>query len=69
MKITFKVMNILVYKMLRNPKCQTSAKQDARGKQKPPALYAMAQESTLEDEDEIGEGPSSGRKNKRKRTI
>ena len=29
----------------------------------------MAQESTLEDEDEIGEGPSSGRKNKRKRRM
>ena len=29
----------------------------------------MAQESKLEDEDEIGEGPSSGRKNRRKRRM
>ena len=31
--------------------------------------YSVVQESKLEDEDEIGEGPSSGRKNKRKRRM
>ena len=68
MKITFNVMNILVYKTLRNPKRQTSGKQVAR-ETKLPARYSVTQESTLKDEDEIGEGPSSGRKNKRKRRM
>ena len=52
-------------------KTKTSNASQARCKRKtkPPARYSVAQESTLEDEDEIGEGPSSGRKNKRKRRM
>ena len=38
-------------------------------KKQPPARYSVAQESSLEDEDEMGEGQSSLRKNKRKRRM
>ena len=52
--------------MLQNPKkIKRQVKQDER-KTKPPAQYSMAQESSLEYENEIGEGQSSGRKNKQK---
>ena len=47
------------------PKTSNASQARCKRKTKPPARYSVAQESTLEDE--IGEGPSSGRKNKRKR--
>ena len=52
-----------------NPKTSNASQARCKRKTKPPARYSVAQESTLEDEDEIGEGPSSGRKNKRKRRM
>ena len=51
------------------PKTSNASQARCKRKTKPPARYSVAQESTLEDEDEIGEGPSSGRKNKRKRRM
>ena len=52
-----------------NSKTSNASQARCKRKTKPPARYSVAQESTLEDEDEIGEGPSSGRKNKRKRRM
>ena len=52
-----------------NPKTSNASQARCKRKTKPQARYSVAQESTLEDEDEIGEGPSSGRKNKRKRRM
>ena len=51
------------------PKTSNASQARCKRKTKPPARYSVAQESTLEDEDEIREGPSSGRKNKRKRRM
>ena len=51
------------------PKTSNASQARCKKKTKPPARYSVPQGSSLEDEDEIGEGQSSGRKNKRKRRM